>query len=314
MKRASLVMRLLRADQWVKNVFVFGGLLFGGRLGEPAAVGRALLAFGLFSCVASAAYIHNDIADRAADRHHPTKARRPIASGAVPIPLARAIELGLLLAGLIGAALFDRGVTAILVGYMALNAAYSRWLKHVVILDVMVIAVGFVLRVLAGCVAVAVRPSTWIELCTFLLALFLGFGKRRHELTLVGADRDEHRPVLGSYGVGFLDQMIGVVSAVTVMCYIMYTVSPDTVALHGTTALVYTVPFVIYGIFRYDFLVYKADRGGSPTTLFLTDRPLLLAVVLWAATSVVLVNGTWRRWIAAVVTGPGLVSAERAGR
>jgi 4-hydroxybenzoate polyprenyltransferase len=261
--------------------------------------------------VASAAYIHNDIADREADRCHPTKARRPIASGAVRVPAARAVQLALLLVGLGGAALFDRRVTAILVAYTALNLAYSRWLKHMVVLDVMVIATGFVLRVLAGCAAVAVRPSTWIVLCTFLLALFLGFGKRRHELLVIGDGRDEHRPVLGSYGVGFLDQMISVVSAVTVMCYVMYTVSPDTVALHGTTALVYTVPFVIYGIFRYDFLVYKADQGGSPTTLFLTDRPLLLAVVLWAVTSVVLVNGTWRRRMAALVSGPVPVAGER---
>ncbi|HLK10385.1 MAG TPA: decaprenyl-phosphate phosphoribosyltransferase [Candidatus Binatia bacterium] len=314
MSRARVMVRLLRADQWVKNVFVFGGLLFGGRLGDPVAVARALVAFGLFSVVASAAYIHNDVADREADRLHPKKAQRPIASGAVSLPVARAVQLGLLVLGLAGAALFDRRVTAILLGYTALNAAYSHWLKHVVVLDVMLIAVGFVLRVLAGCAAVAVRPSTWIILCTFLLALFMGFGKRRHELTLLGAGRDEHRPVLGSYGVGFLDQMIGVVSAVTVMCYIMYTVWPDTVALHGTTALVYTVPFVIYGIFRYDFLVYKADRGGSPTSIILTDRPLLLAVVLWAVTSLALLNGTWRRRVAAVVSGPPPAAGERSVR
>lgn len=273
---------LLRCDQWIKNVFVFAGLLFGSRFHALEHWLHAGIAFVLFCAVASAAYIYNDIVDEDADRTHPVKRHRPLASGAISVGTARVIQGILLAGGLGGAALFDREILGVLIGYALLNVLYSHILKHQVVIDVMVIAIGFVLRVVAGCIAVAVVPSVWILLCTFLLALFLGFGKRRHELLLVEGGMRGHRQVLDSYGIKFLDQMIVVVSALTITCYIMFTVWPDTVQRHGTANLVYTVPLVLYGLFRYDFLVYRAEEGGNPTDLMLTDRPLLLTLLLWA--------------------------------
>jgi 4-hydroxybenzoate polyprenyltransferase len=273
---------LLRCDQWIKNVFVFGGLLFGGLLAEPRKWASAGIVFLLFSLVASAAYVQNDLADREADRAHPRKRRRPLAAGAVAPPTARVVQALLLAAGLGGALAFDPHVAAALVAYLALNVAYTAFLKTMVVLDVMAIAVGFVLRVVAGCLAVAVEPSVWILLCTFLLALFLGFGKRRHELLLAEAGMQGHRTVLDEYGIKFLDQMIVVVSTLTLTCYIMFTVWPETVERHGTPNLVYTVPIVLYGLFRYDYLIYRAEAGGSPTDSVLTDGPLLATIVLWA--------------------------------
>jgi 4-hydroxybenzoate polyprenyltransferase len=272
---------LLRCEQWIKNGFVFAGMFFG-HLASLASWVSAAVAFVLFSAVASASYIQNDLADREADRQHLTKRHRPIASGAISPVAARMVQAALLALGLAGAALFNIRILGVLVGYVALNVAYSSFLKHQVVLDVMVIGVGFVLRVVAGCLAVRVAPSVWILLCTFLLALYLGFGKRRHELLLMEAGMTGHRRVLDNYGIKFLDQMIMVVSALTITSYIMFTVWPDTVAYHGTPNLVYTVPFVLYGLFRYDYLVYRAEESGNPTDALLTDPPLLATLALWA--------------------------------
>lgn len=279
---------LLRVDQWVKNAFVFSGLLFSERLSDPRQAIAASTAFLLFCAVASAGYLHNDIADRDADRAHPDKCRRPIASGAVSIATARALQVGLLGLGLGGALLLDQAIFFLLAFYVVMNLAYSKTLKHIVVIDVMVIGVGFVLRVLVGCIAVGAHASVWLLLCTFLLALFLGFGKRRHELVIMGDRHDSHRPVLGNYGLKFLDQMIAVVSAVTIVCYIMYTVSPETEARHGNTNLVFTVPFVLHGLFRYDFLIYQQSDGGNPTGLVLRDWPLIFTVAGWVAACILI--------------------------
>jgi 4-hydroxybenzoate polyprenyltransferase len=273
---------LLRCNQWIKNGFVFAGMLFG-HLASLASWASAAVAFLLFSAIASASYIQNDLADREADRQHVTKRHRPIASGAVSPATARMVQAALLAIGLGGAALFDIRILGVLGGYVALNVAYSNFLKHQVVLDVMVIGVGFVMRVIVGCLAVRVAPSVWILLCTFLLALYLGFGKRRHELLLMEAGMKGHRRVLDNYSVKSLDQMIMVVSALTITSYIMFTVWPDTVAYHGTAKLVYTLPFVLYGLFRYDYLIYHAEESGDPTDTLFTDRPLLATLVLWAA-------------------------------
>jgi 4-hydroxybenzoate polyprenyltransferase len=310
-----LLTAVLRCDQWVKNVFVFGGVLFGGEFTKPDKLLDALAAFLLFSSVASAAYIENDIVDRESDRAHPGKRTRPFASGAISPASGHVLATILLAIGLVGGALFRPTVAVILVLYFIMNIAYSRWLKHVVVIDVMVIATGFVLRVLAGCAAVAVPASNWILLCTFLVALFLGFGKRRHELLLLDGKTVSHRPVLASYGVKFLDQMMVVVSAVTIMCYILYTVWPDTVERHGTTNLIYTVPFVLYGIFRYDFLIYQEREGGNPTGLVLTDRPLIAAVVLWAVCAAAILSERWlARMIALPTTRAGAVTTVATER
>jgi len=291
-RRLQTVVGLLRCRQWIKNGFVFAGMLFGGRFGSLDSWVRVTTTFVLFSLVASATYINNDLTDCEADRRHPMKRLRPIASGEVSPSTARVVQLLLLVVGITGAALLDRRVLVVVAAYFALNLAYSAFLKHQVVIDVMVIAVGFVMRVLAGCYAVRVEPSVWILLCTFLLALYLGFGKRRHELLLVDAGMVGHREVLGQYSIKMLDQMIVVVSALTVTSYIMFTVWPDTVSRHGTTNLVYTVPFVLYGLFRYDFLIYQAEDSGNPTDAMLTDRPLLMTLIAWALTSVAIIY--WR--------------------
>jgi 4-hydroxybenzoate polyprenyltransferase len=275
---------LLRVEQWVKNGFVFAGMLFGGRFADPASWLHAGTAFVLFSAIASAAYVENDLLDREADRQHPKKRFRPLAAGTVSVGTARAVQAALLVLGFGGAALLDLRIVALLGVYFALNLVYSRFLKHQVVIDVFVIGVGFVIRVIVGCIAVDVVPSVWIVLCTFLLALFLGFGKRRHEVLLLEAGMQGHREVLASYGIAFLDQMITVVSALTITCYIMFTVWPDTVERHGTTNLVYTVPLVLYGLFRYDYLIYRLEDGGNPTDHLLTDRPLIVTLAVWAVT------------------------------
>ena len=294
------IFRLLRAEQWVKNAFVFGGVLFTGRLRDPASLLGACATFAAFSAVASAGYIDNDVADREADRLHPVKRRRPLAARAVGVGTARLVQVLLLAGGVALGWRVDPRVGALVAGYSVLGVLYSRWLKHVVVLDVIVIAVGFVLRVIAGCAAIDVAPSRWIALCTFMLALFLGLGKRRHEVLLLGDRIATHRPALAQYGLPLLDQLIAMVGALTAMCYIMFTMWPETIARHGTTDLVYTVPIVMYGLFRYAFLVYRADGGGDPTATLLLDRQLMVVAVVWGVSAALLVGAqhTGEPWIA----------------
>jgi 4-hydroxybenzoate polyprenyltransferase len=294
-----VIVDALRTEHWLKNGFVFAGVLFSGRFSSPASLKAATVAFLCFALVSSAGYVQNDLMDREADRAHPTKRLRPIASGALSPRTARIVQLVLQLAGLGGGAWWDLRLGALLAAYVLLNVVYSRWVKHVVILDVMTIAIGFVLRVVAGCVVIDVAPSEWIVLCAFMLAMHLGFGKRRQELLLVGDKVDVTRPVLASYGVRFLDLTMTVVSTLTIVCYILFTMSPDTVARQGTTRLVYTTPFVVYGLLRYDWLVYRHD-AGDPTVALLTDPHLVATVILWAITAATILGPGWRgealRW------------------
>ncbi len=284
---------LLRVESWLKNGFIFAGVLFSGRFTDLRSLLTTCAVFGLFSLVASAVYIENDIADRESDRRHPTKRTRPIASGAVSVATARLIQIPLLAVGLGLGFWIDANVGMLLAAYVILNVLYTFWLKHVVILDVMTIAISFVLRVLIGCAAIDIAPSHWIMLCAFMLALHLGFGKRRQELILLHDRPDHRRPVLMSYGVQFLDQLMVIVSALTIVCYILFTMSPETVARQGTRNLVYTVPFVIYGLFRYDWLVHQRE-GGDPTTALLTDPHLIVTVILWALTAAAILGPGWR--------------------
>jgi 4-hydroxybenzoate polyprenyltransferase len=282
----SLVLSLLislRPGQWTKNLLVFAGLLFGRRLFDPAAVANATVAFIIFCALSGAVYLVNDVVDREIDRRHPIKARRPIASGALPVPVAGAAALGLVAAGLIGAFVINRSFGLAAVAYLALQTLYTATLKHLVILDVLTIALGFVLRAAAGAFAVGVEISQWLLVCTILLALFIALAKRRHELMLLADDATGHRPILGEYSAYLLDQMIAVVTASTLVAYIFYTISPETQEKFGTSLLELTIPFPIYGIFRYLYLVHRRDGGGSPAELLLTDRPLLACVALWAA-------------------------------
>jgi 4-hydroxybenzoate polyprenyltransferase len=281
----SLVLNLLRSvrpGQWTKNLLVFAGVLFGRRLLDPTAVIDAVAAFAVFCGLSGAVYLINDIADRETDRRHPLKARRPIASGALSVPTASLAAATLLATSLAGAAALGRWFAAVAVAYVLLQALYSGPLKHIVIIDVLTLAIGFVLRAVAGAVAVQVQISNWLLVCTVLLALFVALAKRRHEIVLLAGDAPTHRPILGEYSPYLLDQMIAVVTASTLIAYIFYTVSPETQAKFGTQWLGLTIPFPLYGIFRYLYLVHRREGGGSPSDLLLTDRPLLLCVALWA--------------------------------
>lgn len=279
-----LVLVSARPEQWSKNLFVFAGLLFGQRLTSPDAVLRATVAFAAFCALSSAVYLCNDIVDRTADRAHPLKRFRAIASGQLDV---RTALVGALLFGAAGlAATFAVSVQvgALALLYTALLVVYSLALKHVVIVDVLTIAAGFVIRSAAGAVAVQVPISEWLLVCTTLLALFLVLSKRRHEITLLAEGAIDHRRTLEDYSPHLLDQMIGVVTSSTLVAYCFYAISPETAVKLGTPRLPVTIPFVLYGIFRYLYLVHQKREGGSPASLLLSDRPLLACVAAWALT------------------------------
>lgn len=279
---AVALLESTRPRQWIKNLLLFAPLLFAKKLTDPLRFSHALLAFALFCGLSGVVYLVNDLLDLERDRRHPLKSRRPIASGRLPLSVALAAAVVLFTAAIAGSFALSLAFGAVGLCYVLLNLAYSLFLKEVVILDVMVVASGFVLRALGGAVAIDVEISPWLILCTILLSLFLAFCKRRQELeTLVGGAED-HRPSLREYSVGFLDQMISIVTASTVVCYSIYTISPEVEEKLGTRRLFLTIPFVLYGIFRYLYLVHQRGQGGSPTTALLTDRPLLVCVALWA--------------------------------
>ncbi|MGE5199101.1 MAG: decaprenyl-phosphate phosphoribosyltransferase [Rhodospirillaceae bacterium] len=286
---AVLLFHSLRPEQWTKNLIVFAGLIFGLELFDRAAVLRSLVAFAVFCALSGVVYITNDIMDREADRRHPLKARRPIASGALSPALAGGVAAVLAAAALAVAFLLSIRFGAVALAYVLLQSAYSGPLKHVVILDVLAIAIGFVLRAAAGAVAIDVPISHWLLVVTILLALFLALSKRRHELLLLADGATEHRPILGEYSPYLLDQMISVVTASTLVAYIFYCISPETVQKFGTDMLGLTIPFPLYGIFRYLYLVHQREGGGSPSQMLLNDRPLLVCVALWVLAVVVIV-------------------------
>jgi 4-hydroxybenzoate polyprenyltransferase len=281
----------LRPRQWVKNLFVFAGLVFGQRLFTPA-VWPALAAFAIFCVLSGAIYLVNDVADRDKDRLHPKKRERPIAAGRLPARVALGVAVVLAAGGLTAAAALSTGVLIVSVAYVTLLAAYSVWLKHIVIVDVLTVAVGFVLRALAGTLAIDVAISGWLLICTVLIALFLALGKRRHEYLTLEGEAARHRPILAEYSAGLLDQMIAVVTASTVTAYALYTMSPETVAKFHTQLLPATLPFVLYGIFRYLYLLYRRRLGGNPSELFLNDRALLVNTACWVLAVLLIIYGT----------------------
>jgi 4-hydroxybenzoate polyprenyltransferase len=282
----------LRPGQWTKNLLVFAGLIFAQGLHRPAQVGRVMLAFVIFCALSGSMYLINDVADAERDRSHPRKRHRPIASGR--LSPGTAIGVAIVLIGLAfgGAFALSWRLGMVAVAYAGLLTVYSAGLKHVVIVDALMIAAGFVLRALAGVVVIDAEFSHWLLLCTILLALFLTFGKRRHELLLLEGGAADHRPILSEYSPQLLDQMIAVVTASTLMAYALYTISPETTAKLGTTNLPLTIPFVLYGIFRYLYLLYRHDLGGNPSEHLLTDRALLVDVGLWGATVVLILYVT----------------------
>jgi len=272
----------MRPAQWAKNLFVLAPLVFGDLLLDQRAAVRAGLAVLAFCCISSAVYLMNDLRDREEDRRHSLKRLRPLAAGTLSVSVAVATMIVLAAAAALIA--FYLGVPFVLIlgAYLALNVLYTLGFKHMVILDVMSISLGFVLRVEAGGVAVGVEVSRWLFLCTTFLALFLAFSKRRHEITLLAGAASGQRPVLDHYSPAFLDQMINVVTASAVVSYALYAVSPETEKKFGTQDLVYTIPLVLYGIFRYLYLVHQKEGGGSPSDMLQNDRPLLACVALWA--------------------------------
>lgn len=285
------LLRSLRPAQWAKNSFVLAPPVFAGKLDDPVAVGQALLAFAAFCAAASAVYLLNDIRDREEDRRHPLKSLRPIASGTLPVPVA-VVALVVLAAGSLAIAVsLGLGFTFVLGLYLLLNLLYTFGFKHVVILDVMCISLGFVLRVEAGARAIDVAVSSWLLLCTTFLALFLAFSKRRHEITLLAGAASEQRRVLDHYSPAFLDQMINVVTASAVVSYALYAAAPETVAKFGTPNLIYTLPMVLFGIFRYLYLMYQRPGKKNPTEAILSDVPFLVNIAIWGITVASIVYG-----------------------
>jgi 4-hydroxybenzoate polyprenyltransferase len=276
------LLRAMRPQQWVKNLFVLAPVVFAHRLATEGALGRALVALAAFCCASSAIYLLNDVRDREADSHHPLKRNRAIASGQLSVAAAMVAAALLAAAAVALGATLGRLTLALLLAFVLLNGLYTWHLKHLVIFDVMVLAVGYLLRVEAGGAAVGVSVSSWLLLCTLFVSLFLGFSKRRHELLLLAERAPDQRPVLSQYSPAFLDQMISVVPASTVICYALYASAEESVAKHGR-GLLYTVPFVLFGVFRYLYLVYQRPGHANPTEEVLTDVPFLVNFALWSA-------------------------------
>lgn len=286
---------LARPKQWVKNAFVFVALIFAGKLSDVHAIWHAVIAFCSFCLVSSAVYYLNDFRDIDEDRQHPLKKDRPLASNAVPTWVGLFGSLLLAGAAIAVSATVNYWTLVTALVYLFVNIGYSFGLKHLVIIDVFMIATGFVLRIVAGAAAISVMPSTWLILCAVTLSLFLGYTKRRSEVVMLNDKATAHRKVLAHYSTPFLDQMISVTTAATIVLYILYTVDARTVALVGSHGLVLSVPFVLYGLFRYLYLVYHVKSAHDPTQTVLTDIPLLVTGALWAATcaAAVFVGSSW---------------------
>lgn len=285
------LLRSLRPAQWAKNLFVLAPLVFGELLFDEEKVFAALLALVAFCAASSTIYLINDIRDREEDRQHPLKRLRPLAAGTLKVPTAVAATVVLAGAALAIAAYLGKGFALILGTYLVLNVLYTFWFKHMVILDVMTIGLSFVLRVEAGAKATDIDVSRWLFLCTIFLALFLAFSKRRHEITLLAGAASGQRRVLDHYSPAFLDQMINVVTASAVVSYALYAVSPETEAKFHTEDLVYTIPLVLYGIFRYLYLMYQRPGERNPTEAILRDPPFLINILLWILAVVWIVYG-----------------------
>lgn len=281
-------MRALRVYQWPKNLVVFAALIFAQEVHEPHQVLRTIAAFVTFCMASSAMYLSNDLHDLESDRKHPEKRHRPLASGAMRATTAAVLILVLGLGSAAWAWVIGLDFFLALMAYVALNLAYSFALKHMIVLDVLAIAVGFVIRAMAGALAIDVAFSNWLVVCTLFLALFLAIGKRRNEIDLMEADAGRHRAVLSHYTVAYLDSLTLIVAAATLLTYTIYTCSPDVVERVGTDKLYLTLPFVVFGLFRYLHLVQHRMGGGDPSRVLLRDWPMALTVILWGVSCVVI--------------------------
>jgi 4-hydroxybenzoate polyprenyltransferase len=283
------VVETLRPQQWVKNGFIFAALIFSQSLLRWDRCQQVLLAALVFCLVSSATYVLNDILDAPEDRHHPLKKLRPIASGRLSPTTAGIVGAILGGMGLIAAWKLDYSFFGIIAAYLAVNVLYSTFLKRIALVDVFVVAAGFLLRVIAGGVVIRVPISPWLIVCTTLLALFIALSKRRHELVLLGRRASDHRAILADYSPYFLDQLISIVTASTVVSYALYTLSPDVQSKFPGKRLEMTIPFVLFGIFRYLHLIHHRDQGGNPTRSLFTDPVLLSVVLLWAASVILII-------------------------
>ena len=277
------LIQALRPVQWSKNLLVFAALLFSLNVFDLTKFAQATGAFLVFCAVSSAIYLLNDVRDREQDAHHPLKRRRPIAAGLVNPVTATVLAIALAAGGALGSYLIDAELTLVVGAYLVLMALYTYGLKRVVLLDVIIISIGFVLRAAAGAVAIDVPISPWLYICSMLLALMLGFGKRRHELLMLRDSASQHRANLDAYSVPLLDQIIAVTSSSAVVAYSVYTFTSP--ALPENHAMMLTIPIVLYAVFRYLFLIYKEHLGGSPELLLMHDRPMQFSILLWAISS-----------------------------
>jgi 4-hydroxybenzoate polyprenyltransferase len=289
-KKIYLIFKALRPHNWIKNLIVFAPLTFSGRFTQISESLKAILVFVCFCMVSSAIYIINDLCDKNEDQHHPKKKKRPIASGAIASSHAIMISIILILGGLFMAFLLRKYVFICLVLYIFISIAYSLVIKHIAILDVLTISFGFVLRILVGGLAISVEPSYWLILCTVMISIFLGFTKRRVELVANGNDSNNSRPVLRDYSISFLDQVIPMVTGATILAYALYTVDEHTQKVLGTTAMLLTLPFVIYGLLRYIYIIYHLKKGADPTETLISDIPTIINLFLWIVTSLIIVK------------------------
>jgi 4-hydroxybenzoate polyprenyltransferase len=274
------LLKTMRPKQWPKNVFVFTALAFAEKLFEWQLLVRTIVAFVLFCLVSSCVYLINDLADMEKDRRHPTKSKRPLASGQLKPSVAVAASVLIPLVTIPLSFLLDLYFGFIVLAYLLTMIAYSFVLKNVIILDVLTVATGYVLRAVAGALVISVPISPWLYVCTTLVALFIGFSRRRHELILLAENANEHRASLSEYSLPLLDQMIAVVTSATVIAYSLYTFSAPNLPPNHTMML--TIPFVLYGIFRYLYLIHVENKGGTPEEIFLSDLPMMIALGLWA--------------------------------
>ncbi|MBX7257691.1 MAG: decaprenyl-phosphate phosphoribosyltransferase [Candidatus Hydrogenedentes bacterium] len=293
--RIALYAGALRIYQWPKNLVVFAALVFAQDLTDTARAARSIAAFLILCAVSSSVYVLNDIVDIEKDRAHPEKRHRPIASGAISLKAAGVLMAVLLVTGLVFSYTLSPFFLVSVLSYLALNVAYTFWLKRVMIIDVMAIALGFVIRGVAGAIVIDVSFSNWLVVCTLFLALFLALGKRRREIGLLEAEALHHREVLGHYSVPYLDALMVILAGTTLLTYTIYTCSPEVVQRTGTDKLYITLPFVVYGLFRYLYLVHHKRGGGDPSRTLVKDIPILATVLLWGLTCIAILYGT-RLW------------------
>jgi 4-hydroxybenzoate polyprenyltransferase len=286
----TALVKLMRPHQWLKGGFVFIGIVFNHAWSDPVKLSMALAAFTAFSLLSSAVYVGNDLLDREQDRLHPIKRLRPLAAGTVSGGAAIGLMAFCLITGGAIASVWAGSAPWVFLAYLVINVAYSFWLKHIVILDVFVIASGFMLRILAGTLAIGIEPSQWLLVCGLSVTLFLGFAKRRAE---IGVGKADHRRVLEHYSASLLDQFTSICATATIISYALYTVSAETVALHGTRGLIVTVPFVIYGMFRYLWRLHNGNgAAGDPAADLLADRHLQATAIAWLALVLYILGGT----------------------